>query len=195
MLILEIRKATKTRHGEVRSMLEGLKTSRGRASRESRRQAAATINGRHSAVKAMLAQFGREQVAQRHHRLTLATAQHEQAASFMRDLTSTVATLRDSLSKQDSDRAAAVRERLSAYALDRRNGSIAWTRTLSTERATPRSMASHEQPAARPAGPAQSREPAVPAAQHTHGQPVHPPHDQPAHPRGRHASGHTEGAK
>ena len=43
----------------------------------------------------------------------------------MRDLTSGVAALRDRFAKDGRDRAAAIHERLAAYALDRRDARIA----------------------------------------------------------------------
>lgn len=122
----EIQKATRTRHRDVLSFLAGAQASRARASREHRSEAIAMNNGRRNEVKALLTQFGRERIARRQHRLALAVAQRGKAAAFMRDLTSGVAALRDGFAKEGRDRAAAIRENLGAYALDRRNGLIAW---------------------------------------------------------------------
>lgn len=122
----EAKRATKARHGEVHSLLHGLKTSRGGAARDYRREATIAIGGRRSEVKALLTHFWRERVANRKHRQTLAAAQHDEAAAFMRDLTRGVATLRDNFAKEGRDRAAEIRERLAAYARDRQDAVAIW---------------------------------------------------------------------
>jgi hypothetical protein len=114
------------RHGEVCSLLKGLKASRGKATRVYQRDAIAINSRRRGEVKALLTQFGREMVARRKHRQELSMAQLEKAAGFMRDLTSGVAALRDRFVKDDRDRAAAIHGRLAAYALDRREAVAIW---------------------------------------------------------------------
>ena len=59
----EINVATRIRRSDVRSLLEGLKASRGRASREDQKEAAAMNSRRKSEVRTLLNQFGRERVA------------------------------------------------------------------------------------------------------------------------------------
>lgn len=69
-------------------------------------------------MKAFIPQFGREQITRRKHRQELTVAQIEKAAAFMRDLTRGVAALLDSFDKGNRNRAAALRKRFGAYALD-----------------------------------------------------------------------------
>lgn len=188
----EIKKATRTRHGEVLSFLAGEQASRGRASREYRREAIAVTSGRRSEVKVLLTQFGREQIARRQHRQELAAAQRDKAAAFMRDMTSGVAALRDGFAKKDRDRAAAIRERLGAYALDRRNAVAAWGGSLHEKRAVVQSAgvshrpaadaaAVHAEPPAPASGPAKADEIPAAAAQSP---------DQQMHRSGRRIFGH-----
>lgn len=122
----EVKQATRARRGEVQSLMQGLKTARGRAIREYRREAIVVSNGRRSEVKALMAQFRRVRVARRQHFQELAVAQRDKAAAFMRDLTNSVAALLDNFAKDGRDRAAAIRERLAAYALDRHEAVAIW---------------------------------------------------------------------
>ncbi|MGJ0535621.1 hypothetical protein [Methylocystis sp.] len=122
----ELKQATRARRGEVRSLMQGLKTARDRATREYRREAIVVINGRRSEVKALMGQFRRVRVARRQRFQELAVAQRDKAAVFMRDLTNSVAALLDNFAKDGRDRAAAIRERLAAYASDRREAVAIW---------------------------------------------------------------------
>jgi len=126
---VEAKKVVMARHGEVSSMLKDLKASRGRAMREHQRQANALNSRRRGEVKALLTRFGREMVVRRQHRQELSVAQREKAAAFMRELTSSVAALCDGFAKEGRDRAATIRGRLAAYALDRSNAVAAWRGT------------------------------------------------------------------
>ena len=83
------------------------------------KEAAAINSRRQSEVKALLTQFGREQVARHKHR-------QDTAAAFMRDLTSGVAALLDSFDKGNRNRASALRKRFGAYALDRGEAIAIW---------------------------------------------------------------------
>ncbi len=179
-LATEITKVTRTRHGEVVSFLAAAQASRGSASQAYRREAVVVTSGRRREIKALLTQFGRELSARRQRRLEFAAAQHDKAAAFMRDLTSGVAALRDGFAKENRDRAAAIRERLGAYALDRRNAVAAWGGSLHEKRTVVQSAgASHHLAAASPAvhaglsvppsGPAKAASPAV------HAEPPVPP--------------------
>lgn len=125
-LALEAKKVAKVRHDEIHSMLKGLKASRGRAGREYQREALGTGSKRRGEVKALLARFRREMVVHRQHRRELSMEQREKAAAFMRGLTSGVASMRDGFAKEGRDRAAMIRGRLAAYALDRHNAVAVW---------------------------------------------------------------------
>jgi hypothetical protein len=122
----EAERAAAELHNEVRSMLDGQKASRSRAARESRKDAAETISRRQADNKAMLDQFARERASRQRHRRELAGLQHKQAAAFMRDLTNGVDAFRDKLAKDGRDRAAEIRDSLSACAHDRRDGMAIW---------------------------------------------------------------------
>lgn len=122
----QAKRTAKARHQEVHSLLRGLKMSRGKASRDYRKEAMAVINGRMSEMKTLLAQFSHMRVMTRQHRQALVMEQRNKAAAFMRNLTSSVAALLDNFDKEGRDRAAAIRERLAAYALDRREVVAIW---------------------------------------------------------------------
>ena len=86
----------------------------------------------------------------------------------MRDLTSGVAALRDGFAKEGRDRAAAIRGRLVAYALDRREAIAAWREASATP-------AGHS--AKRVGGPRRSRERRQAVGPWTRRRrPVSPPH-------------------
>lgn len=116
----DAKRATRTRHGDVHSLLQGLKAARVSAGREYRREAIFVIKERRSDLNALMAQFRRMRGARRQHRKALVMTQRDEAAAFMRDLTSSVAALRENFAKDGRDRVAAIRECLAAYASDRR---------------------------------------------------------------------------
>lgn len=148
---LEAKKITKARHEEVHSLVKGLKAARGRAGHEYQRDAVATIGKRRGEVRVLLTRFRRELVVFRQHRRELSVAQRERAAAFMRGLTSGVASLCDGFAKEGRDRAAAVRGRLAAYALDRRNAVAIWRgsdRAARSDRLAARSPVSQTEPPA-----------------------------------------------
>lgn len=122
----QAKKMVKARHHEVHSLLRGLKMSRGKASRDYRKEAMAVINGRMREVKTLLTQFLHMRVRTRQHRHVLVMEQRNKAAAFMRNLTSSVAALLDNFDKEGRDRAAAIRDRLAAYARDRREVVAIW---------------------------------------------------------------------
>jgi len=122
----QMNNATSARFGEVRSLLAGLKTSRRRAGREYLKEASAAMRERKAEVSALLTRFFHERVARRRHFRALAAQLRHKAAAFMRDLTGGVAALRDGFAKEGRDRAAAIRGRFLAYALDRREAIAVW---------------------------------------------------------------------
>jgi hypothetical protein len=149
-----------------------------------------------------LTQFDREQIARRQHRHELASAQHERAVAFMRELTGSVVALRDGFAKEDcarvaakDARAAAIRERLDAYAMDRRNGSHIWNGRLHAKRVVAQNAVVGQTPASnRPAAaaPAVHAKPIAPATSPTKtDEPpaaTARPHEQPAHQSGHQTS-------
>ena len=122
----EAKKMTNELHREVSAMLRGQKASRIRAARVSHKEAVDVNTHRQREVKAMLDQFAREGVARQQRRQELAGAQRKQAAAFMIDLTDGVDAFRDKLARAGRDRAAEIRDHLSAYAHDRREGMAIW---------------------------------------------------------------------
>ena len=84
-LAMEIKATTKSRRGEVRSMLEGLEASRRRAIREYHKEAKAANSARKAEVGALLTRFFNRRVARRRDRQKLATTLRQKAAAFMRD--------------------------------------------------------------------------------------------------------------
>jgi hypothetical protein len=122
----ESRAAARTRHGEVLSMLGHMEASRCKATRAYRTEAGAIMSSRQNEVTALLKRFGREQAARERHRRELAAVQRDEAAAFMRNLTQGVAALLDNLDSEGRDRSAEIRERLAAYARDRRQGIVIW---------------------------------------------------------------------
>ena len=131
-LALAIKSATRRRHGDVRSLLVFLKESRVRAGREQAIEVRKVTSARHSDVLAFLSRLHAA-------RGEATTAQREEAAAFMRDLTSSVAALRDGFVREGRQRAVDVRERLDAYAQERRSALAAWAGILNK---------THEKPAA-----------------------------------------------
>ena len=123
----EAQKMTRDLQNEMRSTLDAHKASRIRATRDRHLEAVETNSSREGEVKAMLDQFARERVVRQRDRHELAVAQHKQATAFMRDLTNGVEAFRDQLAKDCRDRAAEIRDHLSAYAHDRREGTAIWT--------------------------------------------------------------------
>lgn len=122
----QIHVENRIRHGDICSLLEDFKISRGRVSRENRREAA-VINGRRkSEVQKLLNRFRRELVCRHENRREMVAAQQSRAAAFMRDLTSAVASLRDNFAKDACERAAILHQSLAASALDRREAFAIW---------------------------------------------------------------------
>ena len=130
----EGKKMTRELRDEVRSMLKGQKTSRLRAARDNHKEAVETNSRRQGEVRAMLDQLAREGVARRQHRHEFADAQRERAAAFMRNLTNGVDGFRGKLAREGRDRAAEIRDHLSAYARDRREGLAMWRGTFQKSR-------------------------------------------------------------
>ena len=152
----EGKRMTAALHGEVGSMLSGFKTTRRLATRDHRKDAAATAKARQTEVSAMKHGFAREAVARAQQRKENAEAQREQSALFMKELTGSVDVFRDFLAKTGRDRAAAIRENFAAYANDRHEGTAIWTETLRKDRPVKEPQAaqtSHTAPTAHPDKP------------------------------------------
>jgi hypothetical protein len=115
----EASKMMRARHNEVHAWLKGMKVSRNKADHEHQKQARAVRNARRNDVKALMTQFHQEGMARRKHF-------REDAAAFMKGLTSGVAALLDSFDKLNCKRAAALHERFAGYAADRRDATAIW---------------------------------------------------------------------
>lgn len=174
-LMAAVRKTNAERPAPVRAQLEAMRESRGRASRDERRTAAAHCRDRHSEMTSLLAQFGRQRAVTRQHALELAAAQREKAAAFMRDLTSGVAALRDGFSAGQQSRArdgralaAAVQSRLAKYGQERRAAIAAWYSHVGSRMPLAgRRQSGHASPMVQPQPAAQApaaQPPAEPAA-------------------------------
>lgn len=178
-LAAEMDKITKTRHREVHAMLGGMKSSRSRASRERQKEAMATIGRRRNEMRALLARFKREMVAHRLHRLERVRLQRAEAANFMRDLTSKVSGMLGGFVRDDRNRAATMRERLTSYARERHAAIAAWHGMLQPQAGSQRSEAGHHRMATPPAEEAGTRSTPAPEM---------------ASPSSRRQSGHGHGS-
>ena len=178
----EGRKMTRELHDGVRSMLRGQKAFRMRSARTNHKEAVETNSRRQGEVKVMLDQFAREGVARRKSHDEFAEALHKRAAAFMSELTNGVAAFRDKLASDGRERAAEIRDELSAYARDRREGTALWRGKFQKSRSAkeqPREaehtaiVKSAPAPAAHSGAPAPTAhtEPAAPASAlvNTHG--------------------------
>lgn len=140
---VERQKEVGSRHRAVGDRLHEIRTMRVKMSREQHRDAVAGRRKRASEVDVLLRQFHRN-------RVKYAGAARVQAASFMRDLTTRVAALRDAFgasqqarAKSRHDLATALHERLAGYRQDRHGAGAAW-RGTATRRARASEPAHHD---------------------------------------------------
>jgi hypothetical protein len=132
------------RRREVATLLHGMTAARQRMGREQRRQAAAERRLRRDEAKTLLSHFNRALVTQHRRRLGMAAEQRVRAAAFMRELTGSVAAMRDVFSAGQAARARAcrelghhVRQQLAGYTRDRWQAMIAWTGTSAARPSSP----------------------------------------------------------
>jgi hypothetical protein len=118
-----------SRHRAVGDQLREIKTTRGKMSREQRKDATAGRRKRLSEAEALLRRFHRN-------RKENTAGARVQAAAFMRDLTGRVASLRDAFAASQEARATsrhdlanALHERLAGYRQDRHDAGAAWCGT------------------------------------------------------------------
>lgn len=181
-LAIELRKKTSVRHEDVIGFLKRTRATRGRMAHEQRTEAAAATDQRRKETKALLGRFGQELAASQQHR-------QASAAAFMQELTSNVAALLDGFDRGDRERATVVRERLGAYALDRRDALAAWAEILHETPAAVRNVEASPRPAAPAAAPAHHAAPhappsVAPKAPEVHAAPAPSP-DHQSHRSGR----------
>lgn len=130
------RKVVNERHAAVNTLLKNLRTARLRASHAQHSAAVAACKRRSAEVHTLLTRDRRDREAWRRHYMA-------EAATFMRDLTASVATLRDTFRASERSRAthwrkqvAKLRERLEDYGDDRKAAMAAW-RGAPTKKAAP----------------------------------------------------------
>ncbi len=177
----EGKKMTRELHDEVRSMLRDQKASRIRTARDNHKEAVDTNSRRRGEVRAMLDQFARDGVARRQSLNKFAEAQRKRAKAFVIDLTDGVDAFRDKLARDGRDRAAEIRDHLSTYARDRREGMAIWRGNFQKSRTVkeqPRraahsvivqsaaAPAPRHEPAASPTAPADTQFAAAPSPGH-----------------------------
>jgi hypothetical protein len=132
-----------SRHRAVGDRLHEIRMMRVKMSREQRKGAAAGQRKRVNEVEALLRQFHRN-------RAKNAAAARVQAASFMRDLTGRVTSLRDAFgasqqarAKSRDDLAKALHERLAGYRQDRHDAGAAWHGTPARPGRRPAPVSAH----------------------------------------------------
>jgi hypothetical protein len=121
----ELQKTTRARRVEVRATLKRLNAARRRLAREYFSEAKTAKDARKAKSGAQMTSLFDARAAGERRRRELVATMRRRAAAFMRDLTGGVAALRNGFAAKERDRAVGVRERLVAYAFERRNAEAA----------------------------------------------------------------------